>query len=470
MNINKNKSCLVLCPSLFKRLPLIGFAYLYSYIRSAGFEVEVFDINASYDWPHNDEEEIWGNKDYVEKFYNEHKDIFEQIAHKIINSNVTLVGFSIWASTKLVSLALAKTIKDKNKEILIVFGGPECSFSGEELIRNESVDVVVLGEGEQALLEIHKLLNTNMQIEGCAGTITKKHGEIVCNPPREEILDLDRLSFPDYSVFDLKRYNISTALPISFGRGCIRRCVFCNTHVSWSKLRVRKAANILAEMKTQIKKHPHVRKFEVDDTALNLNPEMLSELCDLMIKNNVKIKWGGSGIIRKDMTRELLFKMARAGCNCIGYGLESGSQKIIDLIGKGFKIEDADKVIKDTFEAGIETILQIIIGFPGETDEDFSETLNFIERNKSYISWVHAPSECTVNSNTYMNMFPDKFGIVVPENGKWYSKSGGNNHDERQKRINIFNEFLNKAGVTNKHYTQMFTDNRAEKSSVVKSN
>jgi hypothetical protein len=147
--------------------------------------------------------------------------------------------------------------------------------------------------------------------------------------------------------------------------------------------------------------------------------------------------------------------MAKAGCNCIGYGLESGSQKIIDGMRKGFKIKDAERIIRDTYNAGIETILGIIIGFPGETEDDFKETLKFIERNKDYISWVHSPSECNVSFNNYIHNYPEKFNIILAPNRDgelWYSKDGTNTHEERQRRIRIFNEFLSAVGVKTNSY------------------
>ena len=182
---------------------------------------------------------------------------------------------------------------------------------------------------------------------------------------------------------------------------------------------------------------------------------MISKLCDLIISNGLKINWGGMGLIRGEMDVALLRKMMQAGCNCIGYGLESGSQKIIDKMGKGFKMEVAERVIRDTYSVGIETILGIIVGFPGETEDDFKDTLRFVERNRNHISWIHSPSECSIGCNSYMHMNSDKFDVILDsDNGEnWRSKDGTNTHTRRQKRIKIFNEFLASINIRSSSYS-----------------
>lgn len=453
------KVVLVLTPSIFKRSPLIGLAYLCAYLRERGHEVTILDFNAELDWPFNDSEEKWKDREFLRQFLSDNEDCVKSLAERILDTEAGIIGFSIWASTKYVSLALAEAIKKKDKSRLVVFGGPEPSFSGDELIRNECVDVVVYGEAEETLAELVSLYEGSAKIDFCAGAILKNNGKIINCGHRKEINDLDSLPFPDYSDFDLRRYNNLHALSLMFYRGCIRRCAFCNTSVTWKKFRSRSAESIFNEMQFQLKKYPQIQKFEIDDTALNLNIAELSRLCDLIISNGLKISWGGSALIRKEMDSELIKKMANAGCSCLGYGLESASQKVVDSMGKGFKIEDAERVICDTYNAGIETILGIIIGFPCETDEDFQETVEFIKRNKNFISKINFPGECYVCNNNYMHLHPEKFDVVLDQNGRgehWASKNGKNTHQIRQKRIETFNNFLNSLNISSGNYATVY--------------
>jgi radical SAM superfamily enzyme YgiQ (UPF0313 family) len=439
---------LVLPPFFYKRCPLIGLAYLSAHLKDKGFEVSIFDLNTEMEVPEEGKERAWADKLFVDKFFNEHHDLFESLAEKILQSQADIIGFSVWTITKHVSLTLAKIIKHKDKSRLIIFGGPECSFYGDSFIKNEAVDIVIRGEGEEAILEIAQRYEKNRKINFCPGALLKINGEVIDCRDRSEIENLDSLPFPDFSGFLLERYYLFHTLPIMFNRGCLRRCVFCNTMVTWRKCRFRSAENIYKEMVYQIKNYPYLRKFEVDDTALNLNLKELLKLCDLIIRNGLKIDWGGSAIIHLGMDFALLKKMSQAGCSSLGYGLESGSQKVIGSMRKGFKIEDAQRIIRDTHNAGIKVILNIIIGFPNETEYDFQQTMDFIKKNREYIFFVAFPSECWIGNTSYLHTHPEEFGVDLKEGGDlWETKTGLNNHAERQKRIKIFNDFVYSLGI-----------------------
>lgn len=454
------KIALVLTPSIFKRSPLIGLAYLSAYLRARGHEVTVLDLNAEVDWPFNDSEAKWQDRVFIKEFLSANNSSINSFAEMILRTDARIIGFSVWGPTKYVSLALAKEIKERDKDRVVVFGGPEPSFSGEELIGNDAVDAIILGEGEQTLEELSASYENSNGIDFCRGAVLKKDGKIIDCGFREEIGSLDGLPFPDYSDFDLKLYRNPHVLSIMFYRGCIRRCAFCNTSVIWKKFRSRSAENIFSEMEFQANRYPQIHKFEVDDTALNLNLSELSKLCDLIIAKGLKVNWGGSALIRGEMDSKLIKKMARAGCNCLGFGLESASQKVVNSMGKGFKIEDAERVIRDTHNAGIETILGIIAGFPCETEKDFQETIDFIKRNKDFISKINSPGECCVCNNSYMHVHPEEFGIILdPQGGgeHWRSKDGLNTHEVRQNRREVFNRFLDSLGILSGNYTTVYS-------------
>lgn len=443
------KIALVLPPFLYKRCPLIGLAYLSAYLKDNGFEVAIFDLNAEMKVPHEGEESIWADDElFVEKFFNEHYSFFEYQAEKILQSGAEIVGFSMWATTKHTSLALAKIVKQRDKNRLIVLGGPECSFSGDTFIKDETVDIVVRGEGEETILEISQVYKRYGRVNFCPGTLLKINGKVVDCGYRAEIEDLDSLPFPDFSGFFLERYYLSHTLPVMFNRGCLRHCVFCNTSVIWKKFRFRSAENIYKEIKYQIENYPYLERFEIDDTALNLNQREVSKLCDLINASGLKIEWGGSAIIHPELDSNLLTKMAQAGCSFLAYGLESGSQKVINSMGKGFKIEDAYRVIRDTHSAGIKVLLNIVIGFPNETDYDFIQTMDFVEKNRKYIFLIASPSECFIGNSTYLHTHPAEFNVDLTKgDGNWQSRDGLNTHEERQRRIMIFNDFVSSVGI-----------------------
>jgi radical SAM superfamily enzyme YgiQ (UPF0313 family) len=453
------KVALLLTPSIFKRSPLIGLAYLSAYLRSRGHEVTALDLNAEVNWPFNDNEAKWQDKVFAQEFLSANNSSIGSFAERVLRTDARIIGFSVWRPTKYASLALAKEIKKRDKDRIVVFGGPEPSFSGEELIGYDTVDAIILGEGEQTLAELATSYKNSNGIGFCPGAILKKNGKIINCGLREEIGSLDGLPFPDYSDFDLKLYRNPHVLSIMFYRGCIRRCAFCNTSVIWKRFRSRSAESIFSEMKFQVNRYPQIHKFEVDDTALNLNLSELSKLCDLIIASGLKINWGGSALIRAEMDSRLIKKMAQAGCNCLGFGLESASQKVVNRMGKGFKIEDAERVIRDTHNAGIETVLGIIVGFPCETQEDFQETVDFIRRNRDFISKINSPGECYVCNDSYMHLHPEEFGIIPDPQGRgeyWRSKDGANTHEVRKGRKEVFDRFLDTLGVSSGNYATVY--------------
>lgn len=454
---NIMKIALVLCPVLYKRCPLIGLGYLFSYLKSRGYDVNIFDLNTMMEIENEGKEIYWGERRFVEEFISNNLRLLESLVDKILESNAEIIGLSIWTTTKFASLAIAKMIKQRDKNRFIVFGGPECSFSAKELLADDAVDVVVNGEGEQTFYEAIELYKKHRKIDFCAGAIIKNNGSIVDCGLRPEIEDLDSLPFPDYSGFLLDTYYLSNFLPITFYRGCSRRCVFCNSSVTWRRFRSRSAENIYKEMSHRKKLYPNLKKFEVDDTALNLNLKMLDRLCALMTVNGLGIGWGGAAIIHPDMDFGLLRKMAKAGCRTLAYGLESGSQNVIDGMRKNFIIKDAERLIRDTHNAGIEVDLNIVIGFPNETEDDFQQTVGFIKRNRDYISFVSFPSECWIGNQTYLHTHPGEFNVELqPEGHLWQSKDGTNTHQVRHERIEIFNDFISSLGLSLHNYATTF--------------
>lgn len=433
------KICLVQCPSLTNHSPLLGLAYINAALKTAGHEVHIKDFSA-------DKSDTVFENDPASFKANLDKSV-----NSVLETEAEVVGFSVWETNFRESLLLAKEIKKKNARITTVFGGPHCTFFGRELIQDVNVDAVVVGEGEETIVELLGSLTEDGRIVPCPGVLVKSGGSVLDGGRRPEIKAVDSLSFPDYRGFEIDRYiHKDHIFSIAFSRGCIRKCKFCTNPASWESFRRRSAKQVTKEMRWQKECFPELHKLEVQGAAINLDIEMLSELCDEIIRTGLNIKWGGSLLIRKEMTAELIAKMAKAGCNCLGFSLESGSQKIVDSMGKGFQIADADRIIKAAHEAGIETILTLIVGFPGETQSDFSETMSFIERNKTNISWMTTPSECVALKNSYISDHPDEMGIELSQNGTtyWRSKDGSNTHEERQRRLAVLKEFAESEGLT----------------------
>jgi hypothetical protein len=198
-----------------------------------------------------------------------------------------------------------------------------------------------------------------------------------------------------------------------------------------------------------------IDSFIFYDPLLNGNIRVLSRFCDLIndaVSQGVirQVKWSGEAIIRPEMTIELLKKMKRAGCCDLSYGMESGSQSVVESMGKRFKISDAETVIRATHDAGIGVTLNFMVGFPTETEEFFQETLDFIKRNREYIDWV-MPSEsfCYIDKGTYLYEHAEEFGVLsFPHTNFWKSIDGKNNYPERLRRFRIFCALADSLGIS----------------------
>ncbi|HOX23588.1 MAG TPA: radical SAM protein, partial [Elusimicrobiales bacterium] len=264
--------------------------------------------------------------------------------------------------------------------------------------------------------------------------------------PRE-IPDLDQLPLPDFSGFPMGRYLLQHTLPVAFNRGCLHRCSFCGVEYYWKKFRTRSADSIYAEFRRNMEVYS-ARHFEIDCPAFNLDLRAVDGLCDRMLADGMKATWSGMGLLSPELCRSAE-KIARAGCARIDFGFESGSDRVLALMRKPFNSKTAESALRACSDAGIKCSLSIIIGFPGETDEDVELTKRFLERNRVYISDIGHPCECGIGGYSPMQQSPQAFGIK-PESIRaslaWESADGKLTHAARAKRLKKFNEWLREAG------------------------
>jgi len=173
---------------------------------------------------------------------------------------------------------------------------------------------------------------------------------------------------------------------------------------------------------------------------------MLEELCDLIVKNNIRINWSAQASIRKGMTRDFLMKLKEAGCHTLMYGIESGSNKILKLMNKQFTAELAEEVMRNTYEAGIQANFNIIIGFPGETEIEFQESVDFVKRNLEF-SQIIALNVLSISKGSDLDINKDKWGIRCQQ-PDWVSLDGVNNYEERLRRLEIYKAIIKEKAHT----------------------
>ena len=442
--------------------PPLGIASLCAYLRKHNIAVKPIDINIELynrrtskqraGWM-VDVHGYWTNQLNVNEFIKDNKELLDSYVDSIINSGVKIIGFSVFVSSHLVSCYLAKEIKNRNKDITIIFGGPHaCSFAaGITIIENsDEVDYVVQGEGEVTLIELLRKLQKGESVEDCDGLIYRKNGKAIINQPRKSISDIDSLPFPDFSDFDFSLYKDSFKIPISSSRGCVNRCIFCNDRPYWGRYRFRTGKSMFEEVKYQLKRYPNATFFDFADCLVNGKVNELSIFCDLLIENKYSIDWSGQAIVRKEMEYELLKKIKKSGCVCLAYGLESTSHTVLENIGKiCSRGVDIDKFVQEHHKAKLDCVFNFMFGLPGETDEDAEENIDFIRRNAKYIAGINpAPGFCMIGPGTLAYDNPEKYGIDL-SNGHFYWNSIDNTNTflERLRRFEAFISVVHELGV-----------------------
>lgn len=455
------KIALVQCPAWTAESPPYTLALLAAQLIRNGHEVICFDLNIELygfckefvkpddcvindgSWSMDFRGNVWYEKDNVLNFINKYEHYIDKLVDSIVNSPARIIGFSVQSTSKFSSLEIARRVKEKDKNKIIVFGGPLCfrNCYGIDILKDfQLLDFVCFGEAEESFPHLLNIIEKNGYIEPCAGFgFRLKDGTIIDGGDARPIEDLDTIPFADYSSFCLERY-VKKLLPISTSRGCINRCSFCSEGSHWGKYRKRSAQNMFEEIRHQLAEYPHIRTFWFNDSLINGDINMLNELCDLIISNKIKINWGGQAMVRKEMTIDFLRKMKLAGCNVISYGVENGNNRILKLMRKAYTPELAEKIMRNTFASGIGVIFNIIVGFPSETENEFKETKDFVKRCRKYAGHIELVTLLLLKGS-YLYNNPDEFNITPKDYSdpdwqlKWQTNDGQNTYDIRKNRL-----------------------------------
>lgn len=264
---------------------------------------------------------------------------FEQISAKIKEYSPQIFAYSVMTGEHNYYLDLNKRLKKKFKKAISIFGGPHPTFY-PEMIEKEGVDVVCLGEGEGAMVDLVQRLEEERSIERIFNLWIKKNGQIIKNPLRPLIEDLDSLPFPDREIIyenspEVKEYK--TKLFFS-GRGCPYRCTYCFNH-KYNQLyhnngrvvRFRSVDNFIAEILAVKKKYPFEFAMIMDDTFLLKPFDWMEEFAEKMRKTKIRF-WCN---IRANLVNEKVIKLLKkAGCYTTWFGLECGNEKVRNEILK----------------------------------------------------------------------------------------------------------------------------------------
>ena len=335
----------------------LGLASIAAYLRQKGITVSIIDAEA---------EEL----------------SIVEVKERIAKIKPKIIGVTSMTPTIHDDLAVVKVAK--NLGIKVVMGGPHVNAMPEETIKLFPIDFAVFGEGEYPMFKLVEALDNNLSLDDVPGIIYKhKDGRIIIKPPYIHE-NLDELPMPARDLLPYKRYfsliskgRLTTVCP---GRGCPFACGFCFKQPSDRKVRWRNPKLVVDEIEETIYKYSINEVNFVSDT-LTLKKNFIEGLCHEFIDRKIKISWLAP--TRVDcVTFELLRLMKRAGCRSLRFGVESGSTKILKLMGKDINKEKMLQVFKWAREEKLETFAYLIIGYLHETEETIRETLDFVKKLK----------------------------------------------------------------------------------------
>jgi len=308
------------------------------------------------------------------------------------NDRPDFVG--ITATTPVIKKAyhLSSVIKKINKDIPVIVGGPHASALPEDVLKESSVDCAVRGEGDF----IFSLIAEQGLCRNVPNIFYKDRGEIIPSAAQNEaIKNLDLLPFPAYGLFDMKKYRqpriSSRKAPLAgleTSRGCYGRCIFCNKNIHGYQMRMKSVLRVVDEMERMLKLG--FQEVHIIDDIFTADMNRAYAICEEIIRRGLKFPWYPRGGIRVDRVNVGLLKiMKKAGCYRIPFGIESGSQRIIDIVGKKISLSQAENAVKMAKQAGLETECYFMLGLPGESEEDLRKTVEFaVKLNPDYTKFA----------------------------------------------------------------------------------
>ena len=343
--------------------PPLGLAYLAAHLRGNQVGVEIIDAMAM----------GLTIDDLVDS-------IFEKAPRCV---GITAVTLDIYSAAQL-----ANKIKQKDEEIITILGGVHLTaVPGETMERFPQFDIGVIGEGEATLVEIIKTLDGSTDLKSVNGLVCRLDGEIFFTPPRKKDYNLDSYPPPAWDIipgfpqnYPVPPYSTykSPSCSLVTSRGCGRRCTFCLQGTMGRPLRFHSAEYVLNIIK-HLYHHHGIRDLRFVDDQFLANKDRTEKICTMLIEENLDLTF--SCLARIDtIDSQLLRLLKRAGCRQINFGIESGSQRILDLVKKDIRLGDIFQAVKWAKEEGVRILGYFMIGFPTETEKTIQESIAFSKK------------------------------------------------------------------------------------------
>lgn len=339
-----------------------GIAYIASYLIKRGHEVRILDLNAR----------------YLKK---------EEVVEELKKFNYDVVGISALSIVFTYVKNLIALIKN-NINTPVIVGGPLATHNPELLLRNTAADICVVGQGEQVVYDLLENLQNLSQVKGIV--YRNQKGEIIKNP-EALFIPADSIPLPAYQIMEMEKYIWDGASPdmdskrrykkgirimqVITGRGCPMGCNFCSKVMGRNVL-LRSVDSIIEEIKFLIKEYK-INGVCFRDELYLMNKQRAYELASKLKPLNL-IWMGQARVDRVDY--DLIKYLKKCGCISLGFGIESGSPKMLKLMNKGQTVSQIEQAVKGCQRLDMDMKVQLVMGYPGEDKSTVEETIGLFKR------------------------------------------------------------------------------------------
>jgi Radical SAM superfamily len=423
---------LIDCPARNLALMPNGLGYVHNALKKAGINFETFDLDiVTYHRYHigrlfdeggkvvlpsgremptdpwqAENYDLWDNPELLAYL----SPIIDEATAAIVKAKPKVLGLSIQQCNTAFSHLLVKKVKDALPDVLLLVGGFSCYNPDIGLRAFAEADYMCIGESDLTVGPLVKRLVAGERPKDLPGVLSRFDTPDRLFVPAPMQHNLDQLDFPHYEWFDLdiyRNFNGYQLVPIIASRGCRwSRCTFCAERFYW---RIRSSQNFVNELEWLV--NHGCTLFMFNESDLNGMPEKLLEICDEIIRRDIKVRLTGQLRIQKTSDGPFYRKLREAGFVALRFGVDAFSENTLRLQKKGYTVEMIRQNLKECWEAGIFTEVNWVIGVPGETDADCEEGVNLILENQQYIGRLaNINPLILVNGSVYW-IDPERHGI-----------------------------------------------------------
>jgi radical SAM superfamily enzyme YgiQ (UPF0313 family) len=356
----------------------------------------------------------------------------DELEREIIKNKNKVYGLSVVTPYINKAVFIAQKIKKLVPDAIIVFGGPHATIRPEETLDEPVVDIVVLGEAEDTITELMKALEDGKDLIKVKGIGFKKGKKKIINERRAQIKNLDDIPIPDRTLLEtFARYceivggDFFTSPPATTmitSRGCPFNCNFCQPslrEIFGPTTRFRSAKNVVGEIE-YLHNEFDLKKFHFVDDTFTAHRGRLFDFAKELEKRGLKIQWTTNSRVNT-IDREVMSIMKKVGCKRLSFGVESGSQQILNKMNKFTTIDQIIEAFQLCTEFKIFSVGSFILGYPGETYHDMEKTKRLIKIIEPDRIDLHIANPII---GTQLYDFAKKEGLLLEDNYEKYTRHG----------------------------------------------